>query len=477
MQKERVRFAPSPTGYLHIGGARTALYNWLWARKTGGTFVLRIEDTDQERSTAESLQAILDSMTWLGLDWDEGPGKGGDHGPYSQMERLAIYRDYADRMVREGTAYRCYATKDEIDAEKARQLASGAKAYRYPGWWRDKTEKDRPSDRPYVIRLKVPESGTTGWDDLVKGRIDFSNAELQDQVIMRSDGVPLYNFGCVIDDVTMEITLVARGDDHMINTPIQLLLYRALGVPAPKMAHLSMILGMDGKKMSKRHGEVSVELYRDQGYVADGLLNYLARLGWSHGDDEIFTRDELVQKFDWAHCSREGARWDPKKLAHVQSTHLRMLPKEKLAAEAAPFVAKSGLRVSPSDPRYVEACEIVKNRATLLADVADMVDYFFREPPTVDEKAVAKFLVPGVKENLQAFRDLIATVEPFERHAMEIAVNAWMEERKLAFKDYAQAVRVAVSGRSATPGLYEVLEVLGRELVLKRLDGAIARIG
>src|SRR5690606_12751651 len=288
MSDVRVRFAPSPTGYLHIGGARTALFNWLWARKHGGTFVLRIEDTDRERSTPGSVRAIFDARRGLGLDWDEGPHVGGANGPYFQTERLALYREYADRLVESGHAYRCYATKEELAAARAEHEArTGKKGFKYPGWWRDKGPSDWPEGKDYVYRIKIPEGGTTGWDDLVKGRIDIAHDELQDEVLMRRDGVPLYNFGCVVDDLTMGITLVARGDDHMINTPVQILLYRALGAKVPEFAHLPMILDERGKKMSKRQGAGSVEAYRERGFVPDGVINYLARLGWSHGDQEL----------------------------------------------------------------------------------------------------------------------------------------------------------------------------------------------
>lgn len=477
MADVRVRFAPSPTGYLHIGGARTALFNWLWARKHGGTFVLRIEDTDRERSTPESVQAIFDAMRWLGLDWDEGPEVGGPNGPYFQTERLALYREYADRLVESGHAYRCYATKEELAAARAEYEArTGKKGFKYPGWWRDKGPSDWPEGKDYVYRIKIPEGGTTGWDDLVKGRIDIAHDELQDEVLMRRDGVPLYNFGCVVDDLTMGITLVARGDDHMINTPVQILLYRALGAKVPEFAHLPMILDERGKKMSKRQGAGSVEAYRERGFVPDGVINYLARLGWSHGDQELFTRDELIEAFDWKHVGREGARYDEKKFLHVQAHHLRLLPGDKLAEGALPFAAKNGLSIEPDDPRLVPAVETVRQRAQTLEEVADMIDYYFREPPQVDEKAAKKFLVPAAKENLTSFRDMLAEVESFDPATLEEKTKAWMEAKGLTFKNYAQAARVALTGRSATPGLFDVLAVLGKERALARLDRAIASI-
>ncbi|MGF1467723.1 MAG: glutamate--tRNA ligase [Sandaracinaceae bacterium] len=476
MSAPRVRFAPSPTGYLHIGGARTALYNWLWARKHGGTFVLRVEDTDLERSTAASVQAILDAMRWLRLDWDEGPEVGGDHGPYVQTGRLAGYREVAARLVESGHAYRCYATKEELDeARRAYERETGKKGWRYPGWWRDKTPADWPDDRPFVYRLKVPaDREVTAWDDLVKGRIEIAHRELQDEVLLRADGVPLYNFSCVVDDHAMGIDLVARGDDHMLNTPIQILLYEALGVDVPRFAHLPMILDERGKKMSKREDAGAVEIYRERGFVPDAVLNYLARLGWSHGDQEIFSREELIEAFDWAHVGREGARYDDKKFLFVQETHLRAMDGEALARAALPFAEARGLLIDPDDPRLVPAVETVRQRASTLADVAGMIDYYFRDPPERDDKAVRKFLKPKFLAAVDAYRELLGSLDAFDRATLEARTLAWMEARGLAYKDYAQAVRVAVSGRSATPGLYEVLEVLGQDRVLQRLDAALA---
>jgi glutamyl-tRNA synthetase len=477
MTDVRVRFAPSPTGYLHIGGARTALYNWLWARKHNGTFVLRIEDTDRGRSTPESVQAIFDALEWLGLDWDEGPKAGGPSGPYFQTERMALYQEHADRLVEAGHAYRCYATKQELDEARAEhEQRTGKKGWKYPGWWRERGPSDWPEGKPYVYRIKVPEQGSTAWDDLVKGRIEIRHSEMQDDVLMRSDGMPLYNFGCVVDDLTMGITLVARGDDHLINTPVQLLLYQALGATPPQFAHLPMILDERGKKMSKREGAGSVEAYRERGFVPDGVLNYLARLGWSHGDQELFTRDELIAAFDWGSVGREGARYDEKKFLHVQAHHLRLSPEQELAEGALPFAAQKGLSLDANDPRLLPAVETVRQRAQTLADVADMIDYYFREPPALDEKADRKFLVPAAAPHLRSYRALVEGVEPFTPESLEQSTHDWMAAHGLTFKDYAQAVRVALSGRSATPGLFEVMDVLGKERCLARLDAAAARI-
>ncbi|AKF04759.1 glutamate--tRNA ligase [Sandaracinus amylolyticus] len=469
---DRVRFAPSPTGFLHIGGVRTALYNWLWARRTGGTFVLRIEDTDRERSTQESVDVILDSMKWCGLEWDEGPEVGGPNGPYFQTQRLELYRDFAEKLIARGAAFRCYCTKEELDAQRAK-LAPG-QHFRYPGTCRTRT--DQP-DRPYVIRMKSPTSGATGWLDLVKGRIDVPNDAQQDWVLMRGDGVPLYNFGAVVDDITMGITLIARGDDHVVNTPIQIILYEALGYALPKFAHLPMINGQDGKKLSKRHAAVSTTEYRDMGYLPDAVLNYLARLGWSHGDQEIFTRDELIQAFSWDGVGRTAAQYDAKKFAHVQASHLRALGDAELAERARPF-AKDATIASAIDgdrDRYVGAVGTVKTRATTLIDIVEMVDFYFREPPVEDEKAVAKFLVKESAATLKALRDHVAKVDSFDRVALEASVNEWLAQAGLQMKNVAQPARVAMTGKTASPGLFDVMEVLGRERTLARLDRGIAR--
>ncbi|MBX3246383.1 MAG: glutamate--tRNA ligase [Myxococcales bacterium] len=465
----RLRFAPSPTGYLHIGGVRTALYAWLYARQRGGEFVLRIEDTDVARNSDEAIQIIYDSMRWLGLDWDEGPEVGGPHGPYQQSERLALYREHAERLIESGHAYRCYATTEEIQAaRKAWEEAHGHGGFRFRSPWRDRTDGD--PEVPHVVRFKAPSEGETGWDDLVYGPIAYPNAEQQDFVLLRQNGLPLYNFGAFVDDLTMGITHVTRGDDHLVNTPPQILLYRAFGAEPPCFAHLPMVLGPDGKKLSKRHAAVAVLEYRDLGYVPDGVLNYLARLGWSHGDDEIFTRAELIEKFDWSACGRTGSRYDVKKLAHVQGAHLRVLTNEALAGLVVPFLAQRGLEVAPGDPRLVAAIEPVKLRATTLVDLAEGLDYFFRADDALvfDEKGAKKFLVPEAAPLLEAFASLVESTA-FEAEALEAATTAWLERDGIAIKNLAQPARVAMTGRTASPGLYETLILLGRDRALSRL--------
>ena len=470
----RVRFAPSPTGFLHIGGVRTALYNWLWARQQGGTFVLRVEDTDRERSTEAAVAAIFDSMRWLGLDWDEGPFVGGKHGPYFQMQRLAIYQQYAQKLIDAGAAYRCYCSAEDLKQARAEHKArSGSEqGFRYPGTCRNRT--DTP-DKPFAIRLRVPDQGVIAWDDLIKGRLEFPAPSQQDAVLIRNNGVPLYNLGAVVDDITMEITLVARADDHVINTPTQILIYQGLGEPIPQFAHMPLILGGSGEKLSKRDAAVAVIDYREQGYLPDGLLNYLVRLGWSHGDQEIFTRAELIAKFDWEHVGSKGGRWDHKKLSSVQATHLRMLSPEQAAAHALPFVRARGLTVADDDTRLAAAAALVLPRSTTLVELAEAVDYFFRDPPIVDDAAARKLLTGENAPKLDALATLAAAIEPFERTAIEHAVKAWLEQTGTAIQDVAQPARVALTGRKASPGLFEVMEVLGKQRTLARLAAGAQR--
>jgi glutamyl-tRNA synthetase len=474
--KPRVRFAPSPTGYLHIGGVRTALFNWLWARKTGGTFVLRIEDTDQERSTPENEAIILREMRWLGLSWDEGPDVGGPHGPYRQMERLSIYKEFVDKLIAAGAAYRCYCTKEELDAQREALKAKDPKAqFRYPGTCRDR--KDAP-DRPFVIRFRAPGSGSVTYNDLVFGEVVTPNNTQQDAVLMRSDGVPLYNLGAVIDDITMGITLVARGRDHMINTPPQILLYEALGYAPPRFAHLPMMLAPDGQKLSKRHGAVSVGEYRDRGIPPVALLNYLVRFGWSYGDQEIFTMEDLVAKFGWENCSKADGKFDVKKLGAITFEHLKspaLTPDEAYADGVITFLEKRGLP-NPDRARVLSALPLIRPRAESFDQAADALDYFFRDPPVYDEKAVKKFLTPEKASRLGDVRALFASADDFNAQALEARFNAWLAEKGLEIKDVAQPVRVALSGRTATPGLFDVMALLGKDRVLARLDRAIAMV-
>jgi glutamyl-tRNA synthetase len=470
--KPRVRFAPSPTGYLHIGGVRTALFNWLWAKKTGGTFILRIEDTDQERSTPENEAIILRDLRWLGLTWDEGPDVGGPSGTYRQMERLPLYKEYAEKLIANGFAYRCFCTKEELDAQREALKKADPKAqFRYPGTCRDR--KPPFPDRPWVLRMRAPSSGAVTYKDLVFGEVTTPNNTQQDSVLMRSDGVPLYNLGAVVDDVTMGITLVARGRDHMINTPIQILIYEALGVTPPAFAHLPMMLGADGQKLSKRHGAVAVGEYRDKGIPAAALLNYLVRFGCSFGD---FSLGDLVEKFSWDRCGTADGKYDVKKLGAIVFEHMkepRLTSDDAYADGVLPFLAQRGL-TSADRKTVLAALPLVRPRAQSWVEAADALDYFFRDPPAYDEKAVKKFLVADKAKHLEGLRRVITDADDFTKAPLEARVAAWLAEQKLELKDVAQPARVAVTGRSASPGLFEVMEILGKDRTLARLDHGIA---
>lgn len=476
MTKPRLRFAPSPTGYLHIGGVRTALFNWLWARKTGGTFILRIEDTDRERSTPENEAVILRDLRWLGLGWDEGPEVGGSHGPYKQMERLPLYAEFADKLLQSGAAYRCFCTPAELDAQRKALKAKNPDAqFVYPGTCRDR--KAPYPDGPFVLRQRVPSSGEVTYTDLVFGEVTTPNLAQQDAVIVRSDGVPLYNFGAVVDDLTMGITLVARGRDHMVNTPIQILLYQALGATPPQFAHLPMMLGADGKKLSKRDNAVAVDDYRQQGYAPEAVMNYLSRFGWSFGDEEVFSLQDLVDKFDWARCGTSDGRFDPKKFLAIQFEHMkseRLMPTSEYVDGTLPFLAKAGL--SADRATVAEVIPSIRPRAQTFIEAAQAMDYFFREPQAYDDKAVKKFLVADKTKHLGAVRTLVAEASDFTAAALEQRFTAWLAEQQLEMKEVAQPVRVALTGRTASPGLWEVLALLGKERSLARLDRALTMV-
>ncbi|MEZ4411214.1 MAG: glutamate--tRNA ligase [Polyangiales bacterium] len=474
MTKPRVRFAPSPTGYLHIGGARTALFNWLWARKTGGTFILRIEDTDQERSTEASKKIILDGLRWLGLEWDEGPGVGGDHGPYSQMERLSLYQEFADKLVAAGGAYRCYCTREMLDAQRNALPEKERERWSYPGTCRDR--KDHP-DLPWVLRLKTPRTGAVEYVDKVYGKTSMRCDAIGDQVLMRANGVPLYNFGAAVDDLTMGVTLVARGNDHLLNTPTQILIYKALGAELPEFAHLPLMLTPDGKKISKRNAEVfgidiAIERYHDKGWMPDAVLNLLSRFGWSHGDQEIFTRDELVSLFDWEHVGAKDGRFDKKKAQWIAAEHLRKHSDEALAEMVLPFLKAHHVEVLADDPRLIPAVRTVKPRASTLSEMADAMAFYFITHPPRDEAAAQKHLTPEARARLAAIADRLEGVEVFSEAHVTAAMEAWLAEHILQIKDVAQAARVALTGKAASPGLYEVMAVLGRDATVSRLRAA-----
>lgn len=468
--KPRLRFAPSPTGYLHIGGARTALFNWLWARRTGGTFVLRIEDTDRERSTQQAVEAILDAMRWLGLDWDEGPEIGGPHEPYFQTLRLAIYRSYAERLIGEGKAYACYCTREELDVLR-KQAEAEKRQFRYPGTCR---EKPYDPSRRHVIRFRMPETGATTYQDLVKGPITTPHDTLQDEVILRGDGVPLYNFGALVDDITMRITLVARGDDHVNNTARQILMYEALGVDPPTFAHLPMILGADKARLSKRHGATSVTAYREMGYLPNAVVNYLVRLGWSHGDEEIFTLDELVKYFDFKDVGATAGVFNPDKLLWVNHTWIQRMSIDDLARHAVPFFRAQGLAVE-DDPKLRHVMQVARQRAKTFVDVVQQFRYFYA-PIQLDPKAKQKFLTRDAEPILEAVRSRIASLPSLDTEPLERAFHDAAGARGLPIGKVAQPVRVALTGGTASPGIYDVVQILGKEETLKRLDDALGLI-
>jgi glutamyl-tRNA synthetase len=476
----RVRFAPSPTGYLHIGGVRTALFNWLWARKKGGTFVLRIEDTDQERSTPENEAIILREMRWLGLSWDEGPDVGGPSGPYRQMERLAIYQEHVERLVASGAAYRCSCTKEELDAAREALKARDPKAqFRYPGTCRDRAV---PAGTTSVVRMRAPESGDIVYRDLVFGEVKTPASTLQDAVIMRSDGVPLYNLGAVVDDVTMGITLVARGRDHMINTPIQIVLYQALGAPLPQFAHLPMMLNPKGDKLSKRDGAVSVADYRDQGIPPGALLNYLVRFGWSFGDEEVFTVPELIEKFDWERCGRGDGKFDAKKLAAIVFEHLKTPQRtsdEDYVAGVRGFLEQKGAVVT--DAQVLAALPLYRERGQTFADSAEQMRYLFVEPWDLEgqlgsDAKARKHLNPTSAELLEGMATVVESSGD-DAEGIEARVLEWSAARGLEMKHFAQPARVALTARTASPGLYEVMALLGthRSATRLRQGAAVAR--
>ena len=457
----RTRFAPSPTGYLHIGGARTALFSWAYARRHGGKFVLRVEDTDQERSTQASVQAILEGLAWMGIDWDEGP--------HYQMQRLARYGELAEQLLQAGMAYRCYCTKEELDAMREAQAARGEKP-RYDRRWRDSTEAP-PAGRTAVIRFKNPLDGAVAWDDLVKGPISVANEELDDLVLVRADGVPTYNFGVVVDDLDMAITHVIRGDDHVNNTPRQINLYRALGAPIPAFGHVPMILGADGQRLSKRHGAVSVLQYRDEGYLPDAMVNYLARLGWSHGDEEVFSRDQLVEWFDLEHVSRSPARWDPEKLKWMNGEYLKRIPAEELVAGIGsrnPAVHAEIL--AAMDPLAMTAVgqgswSLVGEHEAFLHELAS--------PVTTDRAIVDQYLDA---KGRAVVGDLATALESADWTAagVKAALQAFVKGRGLKMPEVMMPLRVAVTRKAQTKAIDAIVAALRKEVVLERLRHAAA---
>jgi glutamyl-tRNA synthetase len=461
----RTRFAPSPTGFLHIGGARTALYCWLEARRRRGQFILRIEDTDRERSTQAAIDAILEAMAWLGLDYDEGP--------VYQTDRLARYREVAEQLVAAGTAYYAYETKEEIVA--AQEAAREAKLKpRYSGHYRDRNEPWR-DDPNRVIRFNNPIGGTVVFDDLIKGRIEFANDELDDLVIFRSDGYPTYNFAVVVDDLDMGITEVIRGDDHVNNTPRQINIYRALGAPVPRFAHMPMILDHDGQKLSKRTGAANGMQYKADGYLPHALVNYLARLGWSHGDQEIFSLDEMKSLFAIENVNHSPSRLDPAKLGWLNQHYLKTDDPVEVACHLVPLLEAEGYDVADG-PDPADVVVALRERAQTLKEMAEKAVVWYRPLGGFDEAAVRKHLVPLAQAPLAAVRDTLARLQPWTPEAVHNALQATAEELGLGLGKIAQPLRVAITGTQVSPSIDHTVFLAGRAQALARIDAALARI-
>jgi glutamyl-tRNA synthetase len=467
----RVRFAPSPTGHLHVGGARTALFNWLFARHLGGISLLRIEDTDRDRSTDEAIRQILDAMAWLGLDWDaEGPEAAGAYrGFFRQTSRLEIYRAHAERLLTEGRAYRCYCTPQELDARREAAQARG-ETFRYDGRCRD--VPPRPGV-PAALRLRIPDSGTTVVPDLIHGEVTFDHATLDDWILVRSDGTPTYNFCVVVDDVTMKITHVIRGNDHLSNTPKQILCYEALGYPRPAFAHIPMILGADRKRLSKRHGATSVLAFRDEGFLPEAMVNYLARLGWAHGDQEVFTGDELVRLFDLRQVGATPAIFDRTKLEWLNQVWMKRLAddpagRERLVEAFLPHLGRAGI-ADPPKARVVPAVVNLAMRATTLAAMVPKARFYFEDPAGYDRTALGKLATPALGQRLDRFLTRLASLEPWTETELEGAARQLAAELGLKLVDLAQPVRLALTGETASPPLFGVMVDLGRETTLRRL--------
>ena len=461
----RTRFAPSPTGYLHVGGVRTALFSYLFARKHGGAFVLRIEDTDLERSTTESVNAILEGMTWLGLEYDEGP--------FYQTERFARYDQVIEDLLDKGLAYRCDCSKERLDALREEQMARKDKP-RYDGHCR---HRDLGPGAPHVVRFHNPDQGEVVVDDLIRGRVLFNNEELDDLIIRRSDGSPIYNLTVVVDDLDMGITHVVRGDDHLNNTPRQINILRALGQEPPRYAHVPMILGGDGARLSKRHGAVSVVAYRDQGYLPEALLNYLVRLGWSHGDREIFSLDEMVELFDIDQVNKAASSFNVEKLDWLNQHYIQHGDPKRIAHLLSPHMGRIGIDPA-SGPDLVDVVIAQQARAKTLVELAAISAFVYRDFDDYDEAAAKKHLRPAAGESLKRVReklDMLA-LEDWEPGTLEHAVEAVAQELGVKMGKVAQPLRVAIVGRAASPGIDVTMTLVGKEATLRRIDGALELI-
>jgi glutamyl-tRNA synthetase len=459
-QEIRTRFAPSPTGQLHIGGVRTALFSWLHARHSGGKFILRIEDTDAERSTDDNTKQILASMEWLGLDWDEGP--------FFQSDRIDIYKSYILKLVDEGKAYWCECTPDNLEKKRSQALAEGKKP-KYDGTCRNKGLKPGPGR---VVRFLMPDAGVTSFDDMIKGRITMENAELDDLILLRSDNMPTYNFTVVIDDATMNMTHVIRGDDHVNNTPRQVKLYEALGFELPLFAHVPMILGPDKTKLSKRHGATSAMAYQEMGYLPEALVNYLVRLSWSHGDQEIFTLDELKEYFDIHDVGRAAAVFNPEKLLWLNHHYIKTGDPQRLAGLVADFITKKGYHLPEKD--YIKNVVIdVRDRTKTLEEIPDFGGFYFQEIDPIEDLK-KQFYTPDIAPVFKAIKGRFEQIDQWDKEHMEDAVKAILEEFNLKFKTIAQPMRIALTGKTVSPGLFEIMLTLGKKTVLSRLEKALS---
>ncbi len=481
--KTRVRFAPSPTGYLHIGGLRTALFNYLFAKKTGGTFILRIEDTDEERSTQESVKAIFEGLTWAGLKWDEGPFQDGtfkgEHPPYFQAERAdqGLYKKYIDYLLEKGLAYKCYCTPEELE-EMRQQAAKEHRPPRYPGKCRNLTKEQQAEleaqGKKYVIRFKMPTEGETVFHDLIRGEVRFANKDLYDLVIQKTSGYPTYNFACVIDDHLMGMTHVIRGDDHISNTPAQIQIYKALGWEHPIMAHLSMIHGPDGTKLSKRHGDTSVLEYKKQGFLPQALINYLALLGWSTSDSQqIFAKGELEQKFDISGCQKSPAVFDTVKLTWMNGDYIRQLSPKELYDAAKPFIDEAGIAKGIDEETLTKVILLEQEKYKTLKEIPGLIEFFFN-PVKYDEEAINKvFKTPTAKQAIELIYQSYKDAPGFDAATLETIARQKAKENGLKAGQVFHPLRVAVSGRTNGPTLFKMLEYLGKDLVLKRLQDAL----
>jgi glutamyl-tRNA synthetase len=466
MPSVRTRFAPSPTGYLHIGGTRTALFNYLFARHCGGKFILRIEDTDRERSTPEAIKAILEAMNWLQLDYDEGP--------FYQTERFSLYREKIQQLLANGKAYPCICTQEELEAK--RQLAQKEKRKpAYDGTCRpsDGTIPSLPTDKPYTVRFRSPREGTTVVEDAVKGNVVFDNRELDDLIIARSDGTPTYNFCVVVDDVDMDITHIIRGDDHLSNTPRQIQLYHALGHELPQFAHVPLILGTDKARLSKRHGATSVTAYRDMGYFPEAVVNYLVRLAWSYGDQEIFSRDELIEKFTLDNVGKSAGVFNPEKFLWLNFHYLKSRPLSQLAEEIIPYIQAKGYTV-PQDKKWLEKMiATLQERAKTLTELVDAAHYYLSDEIIFEEKAAKKFLTKDAAEPIEGLIQKLSALGEFSAVSVERAFTATLQEKALPMGKVAQPVRVALTGSTVSPGIHDVIAVLGKNRTIQRLRRAL----